>query len=92
MPTEVAIELATYLKGKQRSKLVWRVSWWKRAAEMFRTDLAAAEIPIVDPDEKVLDFHGQRATYITGLARAGVSPAQAQKLARHSDVNITTQT
>jgi hypothetical protein len=40
----------------------------------------------------VLDFHGQRMTYISGLARAGVSPTKAQKLARHSDVNLTLRT
>jgi hypothetical protein len=39
-----------------------------------------------------VDFHGQRTTYITGLALAGVSPAKAQKLARHSDVNLTLRT
>jgi hypothetical protein len=37
----------------------------------------------------VLDFHGQRTTFITGLARAGVAPATAQRLARHSDINLT---
>lgn len=59
---------------------------------MFRADLAAAGIPIVDENGRILDFHGQRATFITGLARAGVSPTKAQKLARHSDVNLTMQT
>ena len=56
---------------------------------MFRTDLGASGIEIVDVDGKVLDFHGQRMTYIRGLARAGVSPTKPQKLARHSDVNLT---
>jgi len=36
-----------------------------------------------------IDFHGQRTTFITNLSRAGISPALAQKLARHSDINLT---
>ena len=92
LPMEVAKELADYLKGKHRSKPIWSGNWWKESAEMFRMDLAAAEIPIIDADGRVLDFHGQRTTFISGLARAGVSPTKAQKLARHSDVNLTMRT
>jgi hypothetical protein len=43
----------------------------------------------VDTQGLVVDFHGQRTTFITALASAGVSPASAQKLARHSDINLT---
>ena len=42
-----------------------------------------------EPRGRVVDFHGQRTTFITGLARAGVTPATAQRLARHSDINLT---
>ena len=35
------------------------------------------------------DFHGLRHGFITGLARAGVSPKMAQTLARHSDIRLT---
>jgi integrase len=92
LPVEVADELASYLKIKPRAKPIWPGNWWEESAEMFRTDLTAAEIQIVDADGNVLDFHGQRTTFISGLARAGVSPAKAQKLARHSDVNLTMRT
>jgi integrase len=92
LPVEVAKEFAVYLKGKHRSRAVWPGNWWRKSAEMFRVDLAAAGIAIIDADGRVLDFHGQRATFITGLARAGVSPTKAQKLARHSDVNLTMRT
>jgi len=91
LPADVAKELSAYLKGKQRSKPIWPGTWWEESAEMFRVDLAAAEIPITDEDGTVLDFHGQRTTFITGLARAGVLPAKAQKLARHSNINLTMQ-
>jgi site-specific recombinase XerD len=92
LPVEVAKELAAYLKDKDRAKPIWPGNWWEKSAEMFRADLAASEIEIIDIDGKVLDFHGQRMTYISGLARAGVSPTKAQKLARHSDVNLTLRT
>ena len=35
------------------------------------------------------DFHANRHTFITNLARAGVSPKTAQTLARHSDIRLT---
>lgn len=38
---------------------------------------------------KFADFHANRHTYITNLAKAGVSPKTAQTLARHSDVRLT---
>jgi len=51
-------------------------------------DLKAAGIESETADGEV-DFHALRATYITSLARAGVSLAQAQKLARHSTPTLT---
>jgi len=38
---------------------------------------------------KFADFHSNRHTYITNLAKAGVSPKTAQTLARHSDPRLT---
>ena len=35
------------------------------------------------------DFHANRHTFITNLARAGVSPKVTQTLARHSDIRLT---
>lgn len=56
---------------------------------MLRLDLSDAKIDPVDAEGRIVDFHAQRTTFITDLARAGVSPATAQKLARHSDINLT---
>jgi integrase len=36
-----------------------------------------------------VDFHSLRYTFITSLALAGVHPAKAQRLVRHSDINLT---
>ena len=46
----------------------------------------------VDDDGRYADFHALRATFITNLSRAGVSPKTAQMLARHSDINLTMNT
>ncbi len=35
------------------------------------------------------DFHANRHTFITNLAKAGIHPKLAQSVARHSDVNLT---
>lgn len=56
---------------------------------MLRNDLDAAGIPVEDEEGRVMDFHGFRTTFITNLSRAGITPAVAQKLARHSDINLT---
>ena len=45
-------------------------------AEMLRLDLADAKIEPEDAQGRVVDFHGQRTTFISALARAGVSPAR----------------
>jgi len=89
LPSEVARVMADYLVDRDPRQRIWPGSWWRRAAEMLRDDLAEAGIDPVDDEGRVLDFHGQRTTFVTSLARAGVSPATAQRLARHSDVKLT---
>ena len=42
-----------------------------------------------DADGHTLDFHCLRHTFITNLARGGVAPKVAQKLARHSTITLT---
>ncbi len=59
---------------------------------MLYADLRDAGIEPVADDGSVVDFHGQRVTFITELARSGTSPATVQKLARHSDYNLTLRT
>ena len=86
---EIAQHLVTYLAGRDPALPLWPSSWWRRSAEMLRRDLMEAGIAPVDSDGRVIDFHGQRTTFITSLARAGVVPATAQTLARHSDINLT---
>lgn len=51
---------------------------------MIRSDRKRAGI-----DTREIDSHGLRATYIQSLARSGVHPAIAQRLARHSTITLT---
>lgn len=81
--------IAALIANRPPSELIWPGSWWRRSAEMLREDLLDAGIEPQDEEGRVVDFHGQRTTFITGLARAGVAPATAQRLARHSDINLT---
>ena len=71
-----------------RAGVLWPGNWPERAADMLRADLERAGIPFVTPAGR-LDAHALRTTYVTLLARAGVSLVAAQKLARHSTPNLT---
>ena len=64
----------------------------KRTADMIRFDLKRAGVPYRDERGRVADFHSLRMTFITNLTLAGVSPQAAQRLARHSDINLTMNT
>ena len=85
----MAETISEYLAGRPPHERVWPGAWWRRSADMLRLDLVEAKIEPVDAEGRVVDFHGQRTTFITALARAGVFPATAQRLARHSDINLT---
>jgi len=86
---DIAEALQEHLAGSLPNELVWPGSWWQISAKMLRQDLADAGIESVDNAGRIVDFHSLRTTFITSLARAGVMPATAQKLARHSDINLT---
>jgi hypothetical protein len=49
----------------------------------------SAFLTYVDEAGRFADFHCLRHTFLTNLARSGVAPATAQRLARHSDVRLT---
>jgi hypothetical protein len=56
---------------------------------MLRKDLKAADIAYVDDAGLYADFHALRHSYISLITQGGVHPKLAQKLARHSDINLT---
>ena len=56
---------------------------------MIRADLADAGIDYVDDARRYVDFHSLRHTTGSLLAASGVHPKTAQKIMRHSDINLT---
>lgn len=54
-------------------------------AKRERSDFLAEK----DSEGGVFDFHALRATFVTNLARSGVSLFHASKLARHTDPQLT---
>src|SRR5690606_3539794 len=73
------------------SRLLFPGNWIRQrmAGKMLKRDLLRCGIAAEREDGKVLDFHSLRYTFISNLARGGVHPAHAQRLARHSDINLT---
>ena len=61
----------------------------RRTSKMMKEDLERVGIPYCDEDGLYADFHANRHTFVSNLARSGVSPQLAQTIARHSDVNLT---
>ena len=60
-----------------------------KTAEMLKRDLEAVGIPYVDDAGLYADFHALRHSFISLLAAGNVHPKLAQRLARHSDINLT---
>lgn len=70
------------------SEKLWSGTWSERSAKMIRSDLEEAGIPR-ETDAGVCDFHALRHTFCTRLAKSGMSPKEAQTLARHSSITLT---
>jgi integrase len=92
LPASLVPELAAWIEGKPRDQRLFSGRWYRRAAEMLRDDLKAAKIEATNERGETYDFHSLRHSFITGLARAGVHPKKAQKLARHANISLTMQT
>ena len=56
---------------------------------MLRADLEDASIAYVDDAGLFADFHSLRHSFVSMLAAGNVHPKLAQRLARHSDINLT---
>ncbi len=82
---------APTLTLKPATAKLWPGGWAekRRGASMLRMDLEAAGIAHAGDDGERVDFHALRTTFVTQLARAGVSLVDAQKLARHSTPQLT---
>lgn len=60
----------------------------KTGAPMLKRDLEPVGIEYENEYGKA-DFHALRHTFCSLLARSGVQPQTAQRLMRHSDINLT---
>ena len=85
---------------KKAAKMIYRDlgvarAAWIKEAENDPTERKAREqsdfLCERDRDGLVFDFHGLRGQFVTSLARAGVHPRTAQKLARHKTLALTMQ-
>jgi len=84
-----AAALKALLANKMPEAKAFAMPHTANTAAMLKKDLAVAEIPYTDDSGRDCDFHSLRHTFITNLAAAGVHPAVAQKLARHSSIELT---
>lgn len=65
---------------------------WKDAgAAMLKVDLELAGIEY-ETEEGIADFHSLRHTFCNMLRKAGIDSEERQKLMRHSDIKLTTNT
>ena len=66
---------------------------WLREAEEDEPERQRREssdrFAYADREGRVFDFHALRHQFISDLAAAGVNPADAQRLARHSSITLT---
>ncbi|HMN39649.1 MAG TPA: site-specific integrase [Phycisphaerales bacterium] len=85
---DIADGLRATLDATPRGEHVWP-SLPDEMAQVIAADLAAAGIAVRDDAGRVIDFHALRHTFITRLARSGVTPKVAQTLARHSTITLT---
>jgi integrase len=86
---ETAKAIREFLGGKKPQGRAFAMPHKANAADMLKADLKDAGIRYTDESGRDVDFHALRHTFITNLALAGVHPAVAQKLARHSCIELT---
>ena len=77
--------------GKPLFQLQTAGGWWRKASKMVKADSERAGLPYVNEDGLYADFHAHRHGLASDLARAGVPPAVAQKILRHSTYDLTSR-
>ena len=84
-----AAALQEYLSNRPPTALAFPMPKSQAGAKILRVDREAAGIPYADQGGRVADFHSLRHCLLTNCANSGIHPSVAQRLARHSDVNLT---
>ncbi len=86
---ELAPLLQVWLAGMAPDARLFSRLERKKTSRMVKLDLERVGIPYLTADGYA-DFHAAgRHTHITNLVKSGVSLPEAQKLARHTDINMT---
>ena len=87
---ELASELREWIEGSETApdSPLWPYVT-QHTSKMLQKDLEAAGIAYVDEAGLYADFHSLRHSFVSLLAQGNVHPKLAQKLARHSDINLT---
>jgi len=86
---DLAERLAGFIKQAMKHPGARLFNLPDRTAELLAGDLVRAKVHQEDGAGRVCDFHALRHSFITRLARSGVSPAVAKRLARHSTITLT---
>ena len=89
MRAETVQDLRAFVGRRGPSERVFNMPHASNISRMLRQDLEAAGIPYVDDAGRYADFHSLRHTTGSLLAAAGVHPKVAQRLMRHSTVELT---
>jgi len=72
----------------ERARTAWIEDAGKSKKERNRRE-ESDYLQYQDENGMYADFHANRHTFISNLAKSGVSPKVAQTMARHSDINLT---
>jgi integrase len=88
LPRSVLPVLRSWLAGRERSGAAWPGLSALDTAAMVKRDAKAAGIA-ERTEDGILDFHALRHTFGTTIVKAGTSPAEAQRLMRHSTMDLT---
>jgi len=91
LPRSIVPLLRSWLMGRVGSRAVWPGLAQVDTAGLVKGDLARAKIEVKN-SAGVVDFHALRHTFGTTLAVSGATPAEAQRLMRHSTMELTMRT
>ncbi len=96
LPLDVAEELTAYLPTRSTTGPVWPGTWWKKAADMIRLDLPAAEIPDTKPGPEgrplSVNFYSLRHSAGLLAEQGEATLREVMSLMRHSDPKLTMKT
>ena len=84
--------LKASIKPKDTDRIFIAFNKTINTAELIRSDLRAAGIPLRDKDGNEIVFHSLRNSFISFLANSQTPAKVIQKMARHSDPKLTFNT